>query len=299
MRTIAFVGGESGAGKTAVAVNVAVLASHLGMQVLLIDASKSHSAADWWKNRSELIEPSRTLKFTKCCANNLQGVLSNKHTEFELVVVDGSSWSRVTTAHVARVCDIGIIMVDVRSSNPVDNDHVLRTAEIFRKAGKPLAALTNFCPPSRKVGGGGTYGIGRILDALEQHGLVVCPEAICDRVPVSQALEAGASVREHKLNSHSDDELTRVWYWLEAELKKTGNAHAAQHSLNQPGATPGSHGITSTSDLGDNPPTPSVDPAAASPMPADEKEAAMADIVRGLNKLFDIAARQAIRDLAD
>ncbi len=51
MRTFSLLAQKGGAGKTTLAVHLAVLAESLGERVALIDTDPQRSAADWWRAR--------------------------------------------------------------------------------------------------------------------------------------------------------------------------------------------------------------------------------------------------------
>ncbi|MBP7649161.1 MAG: ParA family protein, partial [Phenylobacterium sp.] len=60
MKTLAVLSRKGGAGKTTVALHLAVVAQAAGRRVALVDMDPQRSAADWWRSRQaetpELVE---------------------------------------------------------------------------------------------------------------------------------------------------------------------------------------------------------------------------------------------------
>src|SRR3954462_11856777 len=104
-RILALLAQKGGAGKTTLALHLAVIAQERGLRTLLVDCDPQRSAAGWWRAREattpELVEATPDKLRDVVSAATLDGV--------ELVVVDTRPSVERDTTLVARIANFALI----------------------------------------------------------------------------------------------------------------------------------------------------------------------------------------------
>jgi chromosome partitioning protein len=206
MKTLGVLAQKGGAGKTTLAVHLAVLAG-----AVLIDTDPQESAADWGRARE-----SDTPPVVSASADKLPEVLAAARE-------DGHAWAIADTAphaaddvrKVAALCDL--VMIPCRPGI-LDLRAIGKTVEIVRTLHTPAIVVLNACPPATKRGEGSLVREARI--ALAGYGLPVAKVTITQRAALSHALIDGRAVTEFEPKGAAADELRALWKLLQGEMKR-------------------------------------------------------------------------------
>jgi chromosome partitioning protein len=193
---IALLSQKGGAGKTTLAVHLAV-ASGDG---LIIDTDKQKSAAGWWRERSgELPE------LVTSAAQSVPKAL--EATKRQWVFIDTPPHAEDALRAVCAVSNF--ILIPAR---PAILDLRAIADSVALVNGKAAVIVLNSCPPGR-----GFAEVGIVTEArraLAVYGLPVCPVAISQRVAYSHALNGGQAVTEFEPEGRAAGEIRKLWEWL-------------------------------------------------------------------------------------
>lgn len=210
MKTLAILSQKGGAGKSTLAVHLAVLAQAEGERVLLIDCDPQRSAAGWWHSRH-----ADTPELVETDAAGLAPVLGAARADgVTLAVVDTAPHSERGTATAATLADLTLIpcrpgILDLRA--------VGATAAIIKLAKARAAILLNACPPGRD---GESSIVREARDALKAYGVPVVGVSVGQRAALAHALIDGSAVTEFDNEGKAADEIRAVWKWVTKELKR-------------------------------------------------------------------------------
>lgn len=208
MKTLAVLSRKGGAGKTTVALHLAVAAS-LGRRVAVVDMDPQRSAADWWRSRDaespELVEvePGNLAAIAKVA--NADGV--------DLLVVDTRPSAEADALEAARAADLAVIVV---KPSILDLRAVAGTVEAVRRAKAPAVILINQAPPARGIAENPIVLEARA--ALEGYGLPVVPVILHNRAAYHAALIDGRAVNELEPTGKATQEVAALWRYVEGKL---------------------------------------------------------------------------------
>ena len=137
MLSIGFLAQKGGAGKTTLAVHLAVLAG----DALLVDLDPQRSAAEWWETRSAELPELAVGE-----ARDLKSALASSQRAW--VVVDTAPHAAEDARTVASLVDLVVIptrpaILDLRA--------IRATVEIISRAGARAVVVLNACPVARTV----------------------------------------------------------------------------------------------------------------------------------------------------
>ena len=95
---------KGGVGKSTVAVNLAVLCVHAGMETLLVDTDRQESSSNWAAFRNEQdteLKPITTIKLT----GKVGFELNKLRAKYQVVIVDAGGTDSVELRQSVAVCD--------------------------------------------------------------------------------------------------------------------------------------------------------------------------------------------------
>lgn len=193
MPAIALLSQKGGAGKTTLAVHLAVCCG----DALIIDTDKQKSAAGWWREREgdlpELVVSSAQSVPKAIAATSRQWVF-----------IDTPPRHEEALRAVCAVADF--ILIPSRPS-------ILDLRAIADTVGLVNSKIVlNSCPPGRGFGEAGVVEEAR--RALSVYGLPVCPVVVSQRVAFSHALNGGQAVTEFEPEGKAAGEIRKLWEWL-------------------------------------------------------------------------------------
>lgn len=209
MKTLAILSRKGGAGKTTLAVHMAVIAQESGRRVLIVDCDPQKSATKWFETREaenpELISAPAGQLGTALEAAQAEGV--------DLVIVDSRPSVEVDTAQIAARADFALI-----PSRPsiLDLHAIGDTVEVVQLAKCRAAVVLNACPVGRGFGEASITQEARSV--LSGYQIEVTPVSIAARVAMSNALIDGRAVTELEPTGKASAEMVKLWKWVEKKL---------------------------------------------------------------------------------
>lgn len=186
MKTIVVMSRKGGAGKTTLAVNLALRAQAARQKVVLADVDPQHSSAEALKNRS-----SARLVIATTAAKLFALKMDCQRSRCDLMVIDTPP---APEADVISAINLADLCVAVARPTFLDLTAVTHSIQLIRRLGKQGLIVLNQCPPARL--GEEAPAVANALEALRLSGLPVAPEVIHARGAYQTALARGQSQRE-------------------------------------------------------------------------------------------------------
>jgi chromosome partitioning protein len=214
MLVISFMTQKGGAGKSTIALSVAVAAQEAGDRVAILDLDPQASLVTWSQTRNrgdvvvEAANPENLSHWLTLLAES--GVT--------LCIVDAAG-TDVGAAAVAAMSACALFIVPARP-NVFDLRAGEATRRMVQQLGGKAVFLLNQCPPSQQS--------ARVQDgvrALEASGVLISP-AISARVDFQDAARTGMGVTEINRHGHAAYEIRRLWTSIRT---MTDHASAAEN----------------------------------------------------------------------
>jgi chromosome partitioning protein len=143
MKTVAIISQKGGAGKTTIAIHLAVAAEKRGMKTALFDLDPQASASSWSDKRNK---PSPAVVSAQ--AGRLPALLEQARAQSaDLVIIDSAPNADAASLAAARAADL--ILVPCRPA-AFDLNAIGTTLSLAVVAGKPAFVVLNAVPPSAK-----------------------------------------------------------------------------------------------------------------------------------------------------
>ena len=209
MKTLAILARKGGAGKTTLAVHLAVIAAQAGKRVLLVDTDPQRSTAAWWRSR-----PATMPELVECDAEKLAPVLkAAKAAKVDLVVVDTRPSVEADTMAIARLADL--VLIPTRPAI-LDLRAIGGTVLVVQAAKRPALIVLNAVPPARGAADAALTAEAR--RALQAYGLPLASVAVGNRAALGHALTGGLAVTEFEPIGKASAELTELYRQVEGDL---------------------------------------------------------------------------------
>ena len=205
MPSIGFLAQKGGAGKTTLAVHLAVLAG----EALLIDLDPQRSAADWWESRQAALP-----ELAVGSANDLKVALAAARRPW--VIIDTAPHAADEARIVAGLVDL--VVIPTRAAI-LDLRAIRATVEIARRAKARSVVVLNAVPAGRGVAEASIVTEAR--RALAAYGLPLAPVVVTQRAALSHALNDGRAVTEFEPDGKASAELQTLWSWLDDQARAT------------------------------------------------------------------------------
>ena len=210
MKVLGVLARKGGAGKTTLALHLAVLAQEAGRRVLLVDLDPQRSAAGWWRART-----ADTPQLVETDPDKLPDIIAAARTDgVDLVVVDTRPSVEADAVHVAALADV--ILIPTRPAI-LDLRAILETLNIVKGMRKAHVVL-NACPAPRGSSEPSIAADAR--KALKAFGVPVAPMMISQRAAFSHALVGGLAVSETEPEGKAASEMRALWRYFEKGLSR-------------------------------------------------------------------------------
>jgi chromosome partitioning protein len=205
MRVLSIQSQKGGAGKTTLAINLAVAAERARQATVILDLDPQASAAGWRDTRSAdapavvSIAPGRLA----------QGLRGAEEGGAGLVIIDTPPHAEASAVAAARSADL--VLIPCRPA-AFDLRAIGATADAARVAGKPAFALLNAVPPA------GRRLVDEARAAISTHGLDTAPVAIGQRAAFVHAATVGLAAVEFEPDGRAAAEIASLWDWLSRQI---------------------------------------------------------------------------------
>jgi chromosome partitioning protein len=205
MKTVAILSQKGGAGKTTLALHIAVAAEAAKLPTAVVDLDPQASASDWKDSRPGDNPVIVALPHTRL----QQGLQTAEDAGAKLVVIDTAPHSEAAALAATRAADL--VLIPCRAGI-LDLRAIGTTADLVRLAGKPAYAVINAVPP------GATRLLADARAAVAVHGLEVAPITFQQRAAFAHALTAGQTATEYEPQGKAAKEVTAFFKWLRKTL---------------------------------------------------------------------------------
>jgi chromosome partitioning protein len=205
MKTIAVISQKGGAGKTTLALHVAVAAELAGFATAMLDMDPQGTAEAWaaWRQDKppEVIgAKSSTLPRTLERAAN---------SGADLVVIDTPPLAQAEARAAAQAADLILIPCRPR---PFDLHAIRTTADLALGIHKPAFVIFNAGPPR------GTAAYIEADEVATMIGFQVAPVRLTERAAFHVATRDGKSAQEIEPEGKAAAEVAALWNWLRLQL---------------------------------------------------------------------------------
>lgn len=204
MHIIAVLSQKGGAGKTTIAVNLAVYASLQGARVALLDIDPQASASSW----ADLREGDEPITISLPSSRLGKALESAADNGADLVIVDSAPSSESATIAAARAADF--VIVPCRASI-LDVKAITSTLDLCAAVKANIGIVLNAVK-------------SKSLDlearkAITQFDYPLAPVTLWDRVDYVRSLLDGQGVTEYDADGKAANEIRQLFRWVNQSLK--------------------------------------------------------------------------------
>jgi chromosome partitioning protein len=212
MRTIAVVARKGGAGKTTIAVHLALAAYLRGHNVLVADTDPQGSASEALRMRTQAGPQHVRAPPSKLLALHA----STQRAGADYLIVDTPGGADHDLDPALMTADLVLLV-----SRPtfLDLAAAVRMIQETRRLRRPVVIVLSQAPPSRA--GQEPSSVDKALKALRFTNLPASPVILRTRAIFQTALASGTSVEEHG-RSAASEEAAALWSHVEALLADEG-----------------------------------------------------------------------------
>jgi chromosome partitioning protein len=208
VKIISFVNQKGGAGKSMLAINLAVAAEMGGEKVCIVDLDKQGTVANWYNTRTSetplVIAPGVVINL------RLADLIARLKGEgFTLAVIDTKGEESHGTRDAMQAAQL--CLIPLRPAGP--DLHAIRpTVDALRNFGKDFALIVNQALPNKK-----SKLTAAVMTGLAHDGTVV-PLAIATRASFQKSYSMGQGVMEFEPDGAAADEVKELWAWCRKHL---------------------------------------------------------------------------------
>lgn len=184
MKTISFISQKGGAGKTTLALNLAVAAESAGFRTVVIDLDPQASAKGWHDHRQK-----ESPVVISAHASRLEDVLTTARNHgADLCIIDTAPHSETAALAAAKAADL--ILIPCRPAI-LDLRAISSSVDLVQLARKPGLVVLNSVPPR-----GGLAD--QAEEAIGAYGIAIAPTRITQRAAFMHSLTAGQAALEYE-----------------------------------------------------------------------------------------------------
>lgn len=200
MKTIAIVSRKGGAGKTTLAVHLAVAAEIIGKETAIIDLDPQASAAGWGDSRA-----ADTPAVVSAQAARLPKVLETAIAAgADLAIIDTAPHSETAALAAIRAADL--ILIPCRPAI-LDLRAIGDTIDLVNLAKKTATVVLNAVPPRGALA-------DEAIEAMKGYGVAVAPIRVGQRAAFVHSLTAGQTAQEYEPDGKAAEEIQKLYKWI-------------------------------------------------------------------------------------
>ncbi len=216
MKIIAILSQKGGAGKTTLAIHLAVAAGLQRHEAVIIDLDPQASATSWKDSRA-----GDTPVVVSAQASRLATILEAARTGgADVAIIDTAPHSESASLAAARAADL--ILIPCRPAI-LDLRAISNTIDITRIAGKPAAVVLNSVPPRGSLAKDAAA-------AVANYGLKIASEQFTQRAAFMHALTGGQSAQEFEPKGKAAGEAKRLYAWTCKQMGMSDGKNAKPSS---------------------------------------------------------------------
>jgi chromosome partitioning protein len=200
MKTIAIISQKGGAGKTTLALHLAVAAEHSGSPAAVIDLDPQASATGWGDHRGE----DKPAVVSAQAARLDQVLDAARDAGAAIAIIDTAPHSEHAALAAARSADL--ILIPCRPAI-LDLRAIHSTIDLAKLAQKPAAVVLNSVPPRGSLGEDADQAIG--VNEIE-----VCSVRIGQRAVFVHSLTEGLTALEYEPKGKGAREIRQLYKWV-------------------------------------------------------------------------------------
>ena len=205
MKTIAIVSRKGGAGKTTLALHLAVVAQIKGKEVAIIDLDPQASAAGWGDSRTQ-----ESPVVVSAQAARLPKVLQTaSDAGADLAIIDTAPHSETAALAAIRCADL--ILIPCRPAI-LDLRAISDTIDLVNLAKKTATVVLNAVPPRGSLA-------DEAIEAIRDYGVSVAPIKVGQRAAFIHSLTAGLTASEYEPSCKAAKEIQQLYKWTCKQLK--------------------------------------------------------------------------------
>jgi chromosome partitioning protein len=213
MRTVAVISQKGGAGKTTLALHIAVAAEQAGYSAVVLDMDPQGTAeawSEWRKEAPPVVIPAKTATL----ARTLEKAAGHGA---DLVVIDTPPLAEAEARAAAKAADL--VLVPCRP-NAFDIHSIKTTTDLTRFAAKPAFAVFNAGP----VSAARLYA--ETAEVVAEIGLLVAPAHLSERAAFRHATGSGHVAQEFEPEGKGAAEVAALWVWICQQTNMPPRQHA-------------------------------------------------------------------------
>lgn len=209
MKTIAIISQKGGAGKTTLAVHLAVEAEKRGLKCAVFDLDPQASAASWSDKRKD-----ETPVVISAQAGRLPSLIEQaRGQKADFIIIDSAP--NADTASLAAANAADLILIPCRPA-AFDLNAIGTTLGLATVAGKPAWVLLNAVPAQGKLG-------EEAQKVLRGAGVKVVDALIHQFIAFSHAVNDGRTAQEYDPKGKAALEIKGLFNWIEVQTSLRTN----------------------------------------------------------------------------
>lgn len=204
MQVITILSQKGGAGKTTIALHLAVTAEVAGHSTAVIDLDPQASATAWGDSRE-----AETPVVVSAQPARLAHVLeAARKAGAALAIIDTAPHSESSALAAARAADL--ILIPCRPAI-LDLRAIGNTIDLAKLAGKTPVVVLNTVPARGSLA-------EDAAQAVAGYGVSIAPVHLGNRAAFQHALTAGQTAQEYEPTGKAAEEITQLYQWVCSQL---------------------------------------------------------------------------------